>query len=129
MAFVRQVIAGDETVSPHSWDIVKQLIIDLKAHPYATVFLEGPDGQITMEYVEDKGYVISAFGKGEFYEWLSTDEQLPGESVSVDIANHITEVPRNVLVSDKIALEVVKHFYSTGLRSPDHTWKKSIDLR
>jgi hypothetical protein len=128
MPFVDAVILGETKVEPHSWNVVQQNIVKLRSTPFTTLFLGGSDGQMTLEHVEDKGYYISAFGRGEIEEWLALDESLPEESVCVNISGHVDDVPRRVLVSEEVALDVAHEFYHDGRRSQKYRWIQSLEL-
>ncbi len=124
MAFVHEVLVNDEQLVPHSWDAVRAEILCLRSRPHTTIFLGGRNGQMMMEFVEDKGYYISSFGEGELEEWLAVDSNLSGDWIEVDISGHVDDVPRRVLVSEAIALDVAKEFYGSGKRTQGQSWVK-----
>ena len=128
MAFVSKMDAA-KSLSHPDWDSVKNALLELKNVRYSTVALYGKEaGQMMIEYAECQGYFISAFGEGEIEEWVVFDESKPTETVSVDISGNVDELPKCVLVSDMVAMEVTRAFYVDGVRDPNHKWKKSIDL-
>src|SRR5262249_10793424 len=124
MAFIQEVLANDRRLASHSWDAVRSEIIHLKSLPHSTLFLGGPKGQMMMEFVEDKGFYVSAFGQGELEEWLAVDERLPYDWIKVDISGHVDDVPRRILVPEDIALEIAREFYFSGKRASGRSWIK-----
>jgi hypothetical protein len=128
MEFVREVLANDRRLTSHSWEVVRSEMVRLKNLPHSTLFLGGPKGQMIIEFVEDKGFYIRAFGQGELEEWLAVDEQLPADWIKVDISGHVDDMPRRVLVSEDIALDLAKEFYFSGKRASGRLWVRSIDL-
>jgi hypothetical protein len=128
MAFVDSVIHAQTEIEPHSLNVVIEFIVKLKDAAFTTLYLGGKDGQMTMEFVHGLGYYVSAFGTGEIEEWLACDESLTREEVSANLSGQVNDVPRNILVSEKIALDVAAVFYRDGSRSSTQCWIRSLDL-
>ncbi|GIW80333.1 MAG: hypothetical protein KatS3mg105_2140 [Gemmatales bacterium] len=128
MCFVYEVIDNNEKVEPHSWELVKERILRLPKRNRDTLLLVGSDGQMTIAFAENEGYYISTFGSGELEEWLAVDESRPNDQIKVSLAGEETDLPKNILVSEKVAMDVAKLFYFEGKRSRSHKWMKSIDL-
>ena len=128
MAFIRK-IDSDGIIDEPSWGIVERELNALKGRLHATLSLLGDENaQMTLEFVNDKGFFVSAFGKAEVEESILIDEAESCDNILVDISGNIDEVPRCVLVSDDIALDAVKEFFLHGVRSARQQWKRSIDL-
>jgi hypothetical protein len=129
MSFVRRINAAGEIFDNPSWGIVEAKLLGLKNTPRSTLSLYGEaNGQMMLEFVKGEGYFVSAFGRDEKEEWLAVDESRPSDMVLVDISGNIDNVPNNILVSDQIALTVVKQFYLHGVRSAGQAWTKSRDV-
>jgi hypothetical protein len=128
MPFAVDYQFDDEKVPAHDWDMVREKITALKSHPNVSIFLGGPGGQLIIEHVKDYGYYVSVFGKGEIQEWLAIDPKQPHEWITVKMAGHESEVPRQVLVSDDIAFAVAERFYEQGDRHGQYQWTTTRSL-
>ena len=129
MSFVYRINAAGEKLDDPSWEIVEAKLLGLKNWPHSTLSLYGDaSAQMMLEFVNGEGYFISAFGRDEAEEWLAVDHSKPSGMVLVDISGNVDDVPNNILVSDQIAISVVKDFYLYGVRSTDQAWTKSVDI-
>ena len=129
MCFVKRLMIAGEIFDHPTWEIVESRFLCLKDLIHRTLSLYGDaNAQMMVEFVKGEGYFVSVFGKDEIEEWLAVDQSRPSEMILVDISGNLDDVPKNILVSDRIALSVVKHFFLHGVRSADYAWIKSIEL-
>jgi len=128
MSVVSEVREDNSDLEAHSRDVVREKIAGLKLRPYGVLYLGGVDCQMTMEYIQHLGYFVSASGNGEPEEWLAVDETLPTDLIDVDISGQQERLPRKLLVPDETVFGVAEFFYSTGDRSRNYSWMKSVDF-